>query len=118
VCAGTRPLDDPARAVVGAIREALTNTARHADVRRVSVFTEAADAELIAVVRDRGRGFDPVAVPGDRRGIADSIVDRVRRSGGAARVHSAVGEGTEVELHMPVTEPTQPSTMDGAGAGR
>ena len=53
VAVGTCPLDGPARAVVGAVREALTNAAKHAEVRRVSVFTEVAGTEVFALVRDR-----------------------------------------------------------------
>jgi signal transduction histidine kinase len=49
-------------------------------------------------VRDRGPGFDLSAVPDDRRGVRESIVGRMRRHGGRAAVHSAPGEGTEIEL--------------------
>ena len=49
-------------------------------------------------MRDRGVGFDPQAVPPDRRGVRDSIIGRMERHGGRARVHSTPGEGTEVEL--------------------
>jgi signal transduction histidine kinase len=101
VTVGTCTMDERTQAAVGAIREALTNAAKHAQVRRVSVFAEVAGDELFALVRDRGRGFDPAAgAPGDRRGIADSIEARMLRHGGTAAVRSSVGEGTEVELHM------------------
>jgi signal transduction histidine kinase len=103
VSVGTCALHEPALAVVGAVREALTNAAKHAEVQRVSVFTEVADAAMLALVRDRGRGFDPSAPnPPDRRGIPDSIEARIRQQGGTAEVRSAVGEGTEVELRMPL----------------
>jgi signal transduction histidine kinase len=49
-------------------------------------------------VRDRGPGFDPAAIPGDRRGVRESIVGRMERHGGRARITSAAGSGTEVEL--------------------
>jgi len=49
-------------------------------------------------VRDRGPGFDPDAVPADRRGVRESIVGRMERHGGRARVTSGTGSGTEVEL--------------------
>ena len=52
-------------------------------------------------VRDRGRGFDPAAVPGDRKGLAESVHARMARHGGAAAVRSVPGEGTEVSLTMP-----------------
>jgi hypothetical protein len=100
VTVGTCPLDEPALAVAGAVREALTNAGKHANVRQVSVFVEVGDVELLALVRDRGRGFDADRVPADRRGIADSIEARMRQHGGAARVRSAVGAGTEIELRV------------------
>jgi signal transduction histidine kinase len=56
-------------------------------------------------VRDRGVGFDRSAVPADRRGVAESIEGRMRRSGGAAAVTSAPGAGTEVELTLPRSAP-------------
>jgi hypothetical protein len=37
-------------------------------------------------------------VPADRRGVRESIVGRMERHGGRAVVHTALGEGTEVEL--------------------
>jgi signal transduction histidine kinase len=52
-------------------------------------------------VRDRGVGFDRVAVGSDRRGIADSIESRLRRAGGSATITSSPGNGTEIELTMP-----------------
>jgi signal transduction histidine kinase len=104
VTVGTCPLDPRSRALLGAVGEALTNSARHAGVRRISLFTEIGDAELLAVVRDRGRGFTPdVPAAPDRHGIADSILGRVRQQGGTATVRSTVGEGTEVELRIPVS---------------
>ena len=51
-------------------------------------------------VRDRGPGFDPDAVPEDRRGVRESIVGRMRRHGGDAIVHTGAGAGTEVELRL------------------
>ena len=56
---------------------------------------------MVLFVRDRGRGFDPAAVPGDRKGLAESIRARVARHGGSVTVRSAPGEGTEVSLTMP-----------------
>jgi signal transduction histidine kinase/phage shock protein PspC (stress-responsive transcriptional regulator) len=101
VVVGDHPLDEPALALVAALREAIVNAARHADVDRVDVFVEADSAELRGYVRDTGRGFDPDRVPHDRHGIRESIVGRVQRTGGEAIVTSAVGAGTEIELRVP-----------------
>jgi signal transduction histidine kinase len=101
VTVGDSRLDEPLRALVAATREAMLNAATHAGVRSVSVFVEADDAEVTAFVRDQGVGFDPVAVPRDRRGIADSIEGRMERYGGSGAVHTAPGRGTEVSLRVP-----------------
>ena len=103
--AGNAPLDEDARAVVLAAREAMANAARFSGADEVSVYAEA-DPEAISVfVRDRGAGFEREAVPKERRGIAESIEGRMTRHGGAAKITSAPGEGTEVELTLPRTKP-------------
>jgi signal transduction histidine kinase/phage shock protein PspC (stress-responsive transcriptional regulator) len=101
VVVGDQPLDDASRALVAAVREAVVNAARHADVDRVDVFVEAEDAELTGFVRDTGCGFDPGTVAEDRRGISESIVGRIQRLGGTAVLTSSPGTGTEVELRVP-----------------
>ena len=44
------------------VQEALNNIARHAGAGRVSVIVEHRDKQLIALVEDDGRGFEPEAV--------------------------------------------------------
>jgi signal transduction histidine kinase len=95
------PLDDDLEALVNAAREALTNAAKHAGVDTVSVLARASDREASVFVRDRGRGFDRDAVPRDRAGLRESIVGRMARHGGWAGIHTAPGEGTEIELILP-----------------
>jgi signal transduction histidine kinase len=108
VTSGEWPHDDRAAALLGAAREAMANAARHGaaatdatDVAAgvsVSVFAEAEGDRVEVFVRDRGQGFDLDAVPADRRGVRESILGRMRRAGGRATIHTAPGEGTEVEL--------------------
>ena len=76
------------------------NAAKFADVDHVDVFMEVDEGDVTVFVRDTGVGFDLGSVPGDRRGIADSVVGRMTRHGGSAIVRSAPGEGTEVELRL------------------
>jgi len=98
VIVGDRELDDRCRALVAAAREALVNAAKHAPGEPISLYAEATDGRVEAFVRDRGPGFDPDAVPPDRRGVRESIVGRMASHGGRAEVRSAPGAGTEVEL--------------------
>jgi signal transduction histidine kinase len=79
----------------------MVNAAKHAGVERVDVYAEIDGDAIEAFVRDQGRGFDPVAVPADRRGLRDSIRGRIERAGGTVEVRSAPGEGTEIELRVP-----------------
>jgi signal transduction histidine kinase len=101
VTVGDRRLDDAARALVLAAREAMSNAAVHAGVGRLSVYVESDDDGVSAFVRDQGVGFDPGAVPEDRHGIADSIRGRMARAGGSAEVVSSPGRGAEVRLRLP-----------------
>src|SRR5437763_5877537 len=99
--AGDAPAGDGVRAVALAAREAMTNAAKHSGAEEIDVYAEATDDRVAVFVHDRGAGFDPAAVPADRRGIADSIVRRIERAGGKATVSSTPAEGTEVELSVP-----------------
>jgi signal transduction histidine kinase len=67
----------------------------------VSLYVEVEPAQVSVFVRDRGQGFDPNAVDGDRKGIAESIYARMTRFGGKATIRSGPAQGTEVELVMP-----------------
>ncbi|WP_372504226.1 PspC domain-containing protein [Actinokineospora diospyrosa] len=101
VAVGDCELDERLFAVVMAAREAMVNAAKHAGVAEVSVYAEVEPEKVTVFVRDRGKGFDPEAVPDDRHGLADSIRGRIERNGGEITLRTAPGDGTEVQLHMP-----------------
>ena len=103
VTVGDCDLDDDLAALLAAAREATVNAGKWSGADVVSLFAEVEPTEVSLFVRDRGRGFDPAAVPSDRRGLAESIHGRMARRGGSATVRSVPGEGTEVSLTMPRT---------------
>ena len=70
---------ETARAVVAASREAMNNVERHAHASLLSINVS---SEAVAL-EDDGAGFDPHVLSGGH-GIADSIVERMRRAGGGA----------------------------------
>jgi signal transduction histidine kinase len=102
VVVGDTPLTGGLRAVIHAATEAANNAARHSGAQRISLFAEVLPSGIDVFVTDQGRGFDPAAVPKDRRGLTESIVARMKRHGGSATVSSAAGEGAEIHLHMPL----------------
>jgi signal transduction histidine kinase/phage shock protein PspC (stress-responsive transcriptional regulator) len=104
VVVGDRPVDDRMGALVAATREALVNAARHSGQRTVSLYAEVEPQQCSVFVRDRGPGFDPDRVDPHRHGVRGSIVGRMRRHGGTARIVSAPGKGAEVRLVMPVSD--------------
>ena len=101
VMSGDHALTEDAVALVAAAGEAITNAAAHSGAGIVSVFGEVSEDRLRVYVRDRGRGFDPEDLPGDRLGVRESIVGRVRGRKGEAVVRSEPGWGTEWRLEVP-----------------
>jgi signal transduction histidine kinase len=101
VTVGDCPLDDDLAALLAAAKEATVNAAKWSGAKVVSLFAEVEPGEVSMFVRDRGRGFDPETVPGDRKGLAESVHARMTRHGGSAAIRSTPGEGTEVSLTMP-----------------
>jgi signal transduction histidine kinase len=111
------PLDEHLSALLAAAREATVNAAKWSGAAVISVFAEVEPDKVNIAVRDRGKGFDPAAVPGDRKGVAESIRGRMTRHGGEATVQSAPGEGTKVTLTMPRSARSEPAGEASTAAG-
>jgi signal transduction histidine kinase/phage shock protein PspC (stress-responsive transcriptional regulator) len=113
VTVGDCPLDDDIGALLAAAREATVNAAKWSGASVISLYAEVEPDTVEVAVRDRGKGFDPDAVPGDRKGLAESIHGRMNRHGGSATVNTAPGEGTKVTLRLPRTGTPGLGTGDG-----
>jgi signal transduction histidine kinase len=100
VVVGERELDPALEALVAAAREAMTNAAKFGAGSPVDVYAESNADAVRVFVRDRGPGFDPAALPPDRHGVRESIMGRMKRHGGRARITSDRQTGTEVELEL------------------
>ncbi|MFF0747762.1 PspC domain-containing protein [Streptomyces sp. NPDC004267] len=101
VVVGDCPLDEKLAAQMQAAREAMVNAAKYGgEGGPVQVYAEVEGRSVFVSVRDRGPGFDLDAVPDDRMGVRESIIGRMQRNGGSARLRSVPGGGTEVELEM------------------
>ncbi len=95
------PLDEQVPAdvgehLLGALREALSNAARHAAASRVDVAVEMG-AELVLRVTDNGAGLGPST---RRSGLAN-LAERAGGLGGRLQVTAAEGGGTELVWRVP-----------------
>jgi signal transduction histidine kinase len=87
-------------ALLRIVREAVTNTARHANASEVTV-SLASNGRLELRISDNGVGFDPAAKrDGWGFGIM-SMRERAQAVGGELEIRSRVGEGTEIEVVIP-----------------
>jgi signal transduction histidine kinase len=117
--AGVRLPADVETGVYRIVQEALTNTARHAAARHVSVTVTRGRSSLRVVVADDGRGFDRAAparaaADGSRLGLT-GMSERAALLHGTVSVESAPGRGTRVTLCLPVTEEDHVQLAGAAG---
>jgi PAS domain S-box-containing protein len=84
------------------VQEALTNVARHAGVREVTVRVWSDAPMLCVTIEDRGRGFDPHAIGMSASSGFAGMRERVALLGGQLRIESAVGSGTRVMATLPL----------------
>jgi len=87
--------------VVACVGEALRNVERHAGTSQAEVTVTGDAGWAVVRVTDHGRGFDPATVPPSRRGIRESITERMLAAGGRASIESRPGAGTTVTVSWP-----------------
>jgi PAS domain S-box-containing protein len=101
------PLGD--NTVYRVLQEALTNVAKHARARRVTVHLLRTDHTVELEVRDDGVGFDPhvewAGGPTDRLALGlRGMRERAALLGGAITIQSSPGQGTVITARIPVPE--------------
>ena len=85
------------------VQEGLQNVIKHSGANRARVELRQREGELTLTVSDNGRGFDMAAI-GRQAGLGlVSMRERVRLVFGQIRFHSAPGQGTRIEVTIPLT---------------
>jgi PAS domain S-box-containing protein len=88
------------------MQEALSNVARHAEARRVTVQVTRFGAVVAMIVEDDGRGFDPAAAPPPgtiARGLGiHTMRERAVVLDGTLEIETAPGHGTRVVVEIPL----------------
>jgi signal transduction histidine kinase len=90
------------------IQEALTNVARHAQAKSVSVLVERRQTDIMAIIEDDGRGFNLEQV--QRAGHLGllGIRERAESLGGKLTIESQPGQGTALYIQLPLAfQPVQ-----------
>jgi signal transduction histidine kinase len=86
-----------AEAVLRAVQEVLTNTARHSLASNLWIRLEQTDEAVTLHVRDDGRGAERVVRGNGLRGMQE----RFARHGGRVEIQTAPGEGFELRARLP-----------------
>jgi len=89
------------------VQEALTNVAKHACPRHVSVILERHCDQMLAIVEDDGKGFD-LATMNNARNASHGLGllgmrERVALVGGIFNVETAPGSGTTLVMRIPIS---------------
>ena len=101
-----------------AAQEILTNVAKHAQARRVSMILRSQDDGVHLSISDDGVGIKPEALRKSGSLGLLGIRDRLRSIGGSMQVEAQVPNGTRISLFMPAAaparEPASQGTQDAA----
>ena len=106
---------DTATALFRIFQEALTNVARHAGATRVDVELRVETDELLLRVRDNGRGIVPEELVNLQSLGLLGIRERARLLHGKAEVFGVAGQGTTVEVRVPLPAPQVDAGAAGEG---
>ncbi len=105
--------NERATAAFRVIQESLTNVARHAHASYVEIHLKSSRNQVLIEVRDDGRGFDPEQTRQGTLGML-GMRERGHMLGGAVTIDSTPGQGTCVQLQIPLQASPRPhdSTND------
>ena len=99
----TRLVPEVETALYRIVQEALTNVAKHAQARHVSVVLNRSARSVIAVIEDDGRGFSAQSTPTDSLGLGlIGMQERVGLLSGRIQIESTEGSGTTLVVEVPL----------------
>ncbi|MGX6444789.1 sensor histidine kinase [Neobacillus sp. K501] len=90
-------------AVFRVCQEALANIAKYADTSHINIYFLWEEDELKISIFDFGKGFQPEEIENNHRalGIA-AMKERMLLTGGQCVISSKIGEGTSIEISLPL----------------
>ncbi len=88
-------------AIFRIVQESLGNVRKHSQAKHAQVRLAENGDRLLLSIQDDGQGFSVDAVPPDRLGL-QGIRKRAQLLGGTAKIESAIGEGTRMNVDLPL----------------
>ncbi len=83
------------------IQELLNNALKHAQATEIDVFVNRTEEELIVMVQDNGKGFDPSIV---KKGLGlGNLQSRVNVLSGEMEIDTSISRGTSISVHIPIS---------------
>jgi len=92
------------RSLLMAIKETLNNAVKYSQATELRVAIHRQARQLVVVVQDNGKGFDPATVKPGRHGLGN-MAQRMKELGGSCQVTSQPGQGCRVELCVSLAQP-------------
>lgn len=103
-------------AIYRLVQEAVTNVAKHAQARRVTVLIGKCENHLLAIIEDDGKGFDPAkslhGTTASRLGLR-GMRERAASCGGTLNIESTRDYGTAVFVRIPLGDVGSINTRSG-----
>lgn len=86
------------------LREGILNAVRHSRATELRLTLTSTAESCQASLRDNGVGFDPAAIEGSSHYGLKSMRGRIEKIGGAFRLDTAPGKGTEIKITVPFNQ--------------
>ncbi|MGP4105586.1 sensor histidine kinase [Virgibacillus sp. L01] len=82
------------------VQESIQNAIKHAEATLIKVNLDVGPKDLVMVINDNGKGFDP-ALKRDKSFGLIGMRERVEMLNGKLTINSTIGEGTEIRIKVP-----------------
>jgi signal transduction histidine kinase len=92
------------RSLLMAIKETLNNAVKHSGATELRLQIQWKGPQLVVVVQDNGKGFDPATVKSGRNGLTN-MAQRLTELGGSCHISSQPGKGCRAEFSIPLKHP-------------
>lgn len=98
----TRPREDISNCLFRVFQEALTNITRYAEAKTVFATLQLLNGQIEMIIKDDGKGFVKDSLKKTQSFGLLGIRERVRTVGGRFNLYTAPGEGTMLEIIIPL----------------